>query len=521
VAALELIEGGGRNERDSALARLLLNQAIDAYRRLVGTNEAFWEARSRLWVAHSSRLIGPSVQEPPGFGSLIRGDPTVVAYGTIGACLRALAGDGRDLAEALVELACARVLERDIRELQTDLSQGRVTAVTVIAHEEAAVFDPELVYLVAASRGLHDRVLTEAIVHGHRSQEQLHGLPLLLECASAVVARLEATRTALKVGAPIPSRRRTRARIPDAEAAKRHGRGFLLSDPWLREGWEVQRREGLGVPEMTSLFPVCFALEALASTGAEVSDRVAWWLNAIADRSFAYYDHPDFDALDADTVGAVLRLSRWVPGWLEVGDLVLRLEKAMRGRSRVPVWLERAGDHHLRLTGEGCPAVEANLLLGLRVGAPDRFASLGIAPLRGLLADFAKGGAAIAIDYVPEYLLMAVARLLADLAVESADPGPARGALQKEIDRRRLTRSPQTAAWLILATVAHDGPGRTDRRWIDVLLGGQRHDGGWTAEPVFWVNGPDGTTSWYESRTVTTAFCFEALHAATGEWPPA
>jgi hypothetical protein len=170
--------------------------------------------------------------------------------------------------------------------------------------------------------------------------------------------------------------------------------------------------------------------------------------------------------------------------------------------------LERPTDNRIRLAGGRCAAVEANFLLGLREGAAGLFPKFGARALARLWSDFAAHGTTDVTDYLPEYLLVPISRLLAD----GDDPGDvARARLKWEIEQWAETRSPQTAAFLTLAASQHPEMQTVAWSWIEVLSGSQRHDGGWDAEPLFWVNGAGGAPEWFRSRTVTTGFCYEAL----------
>jgi hypothetical protein len=125
-----------------------------------------------------------------------------------------------------------------------------------------------------------------------------------------------------------------------------------------------------------------------------------------------------------------------------------------------------------------------------------------------LWSDFAARGTTDVADYVPEYLLVPMSRLLAD----AENPGDAaRARLVWEIEKRAKSSSPQTVAFLTMASCNHRGMASGAWSWMDVLVRSQRHDGGWDAEPLFWVNGSGGTPDWFRSRTVTTGFCYEAL----------
>jgi hypothetical protein len=214
-------------------------------------------------------------------------------------------------------------------------------------------------------------------------------------------------------------------------------------------------------------------------------------------------------------VGAVLRLWKYrsyiAPASSTVDALIRRASAALEERDRIPVWLERPIGSHIRLTGSMCAAVEANFLVGLIEGSVDHFPKIGTLPLARLLSDFAARGTSDAVDYVDDYLLVPISRLL--VHQNDADEA-ARARLSSEIEKRAEASSPQTIAFLIMAASNHPEMETQASSWIDILVRSQRYDGGWDAEPLFWVNGFGGAPEWFRSRTVTTSFCYEALSVA-------
>jgi hypothetical protein len=482
----------------------------------VGDDQPFWETRTATWRRYQALLASNEVDGD----ELVDADRTVVLHTIVGASVDAVAGSGTRVTSALAHAAAALAIERDLTGLRADLAAGSMTIATVSARAAAdAVDDPGLIYAIAASRRVHHRLLDLALRRAHLALEGLSGLPRLSGAVAALAARLGATRDALGAASPaatdpLPRARRTAGMGRRTAAAVEHARRFLLADPALAEAREVHRRAGLNRPEMTSTFPLAFPLEALARCGAAISERLESWLRELASRSFSYYDDPDLAALDADTVGAVLRLRRYRSHGRAASSttaaLLARVAAALEPSDRIPVWLERPTDSRIRLTGDRCAAVEANFLLGLREGGAERFPELGARPLARLWSDFAARGTADVADYVPEYLLVPLSRLLA----VGGDPGDAaRARLRWEIERLAATSSPQTAAFLTMAVANHPDLGTVAWSWIEVLARSQRHDGGWDAEPLYWLNGVGGTPQWFRSRTVTTGFCYEALSA--------
>ena len=78
-----------------------------------------------------------------------------------------------------------------------------------------------------------------------------------------------------------------------------------------------------------------------------------------------------------------------------------------------------------------------------------------------------------------------------------------------EAEREDL--SPQDAAFLILASL-RSRVLPFDVEWVTTLFKHQRHDGCWEGEPIFITpTARNLTTTWFKSRTVTTAFAYHAL----------
>jgi hypothetical protein len=71
--------------------------------------------------------------------------------------------------------------------------------------------------------------------------------------------------------------------------------------------------------------------------------------------------------------------------------------------------------------------------------------------------------------------------------------------------------TPQDAALLVLACLHAGEPRLLRSRWISVMLKQQRHDGGWAAEPFAATPNRGGSVTWYGTKTLTTALCYDAL----------
>lgn len=504
AAAFDSISGEFLAGEDDHIQLIVENRATSLYRAVVGERSAFWNTRGALWQRRDR--VSTAIREGADiFGEeLLLGSRMPVIHGSIGAALDAVTNRGDRFASAFIHQACALTLEQGLVNLAADLQAGRVNPATTAAVFPTSAHDPGLIFLIATGQGLHRQLLDRALEEAGFAAESLAGLPQLSRYASELMDRLRRLRKAISDDSteplrPLPSGPTssiTKMRIPSAiESARR----FLLTDPEMAEAREVHRWLILDDTEMTSIVPLFVPLEVLRRRGSDVGIKkwVEAWLLEMNRRDYAYYDHPKFDGLDSDTAAAVLLLSE------ETDEMLARVELALKGKDRVPVWLERTGLEGVRLTGEGCGAVAANLLVALKKIVPERFDSMASGQLERLLSDFVEKGTAIAVDYVASYLLVPMAKL--------APVGEARERLKLEIERLRATKSPQAAAFLTLAVSESSDLGKVDWRWIGLLLRSQRHDGGWEAEPLFWVNGADGGAQWYQSRTVTTAFCFDAL----------
>ena len=501
----------------TSLAQILDDAANSLFMSTVGEDELFWDTKNSTWQRYKAILASSDVD----FNQLVEADRAVAVHAIVGASIDVVAESGGRMASALPHVGAALAIERDLASLRADLEAGSTTIATIAARAAAgSIDDPELIFLVAASRHVHRHLIDLALQQACRALEGVSGLRRLSAHVTTLIDRLSTTGDALgsessMTAHPLALRSRKAGMGKRMAAAVEHARRFLLADPTFHEAREVHRHVGLGPHEMTSIFPMVFPLEALARCGERVSDLLDSWLEEMASRSFSYYDDPRLASLDADTVGAVLRLwkyrSHFVHPSSTIDALIQRASAAIEESDRIPVWLERPIESNIRLTGNMCAAVEANFLVGLIEAAPDLFPKIGARPLARLLSDFAARGTSDAIDYADDYLLVPISRLL----VYQNDAGDgAKARLSSEIKKRAEASSPQTIAFLIMAASNHPELETEAWSWIDILVRSQRYDGGWDAEPLFWVNGFGGAPEWFRSRTVTTSFCYEALSLA-------
>ncbi len=139
-----------------------------------------------------------------------------------------------------------------------------------------------------------------------------------------------------------------------------------------------------------------------------------------------------------------------------------------------------------------------------------------------VLRTVASTGVGAALYYPPLPATWILARLIAHLDRRIAEGhrlrnplNAARVALLGVLDReRRRSRITAQEAALLALTTRRLHSGDPEDAWLDVLLRDQRPDGGWTAEPLYWIPALGVPGGVYSSRLATSALCFQAIR----EW---
>jgi len=309
--------------------------------------------------------------------------------------------------------------------------------------------------------------------------------------------------------------------------------GYLLADPTFRESWEVQRRGTFGVPEMTAkAFPAGLIVEILCRHGHDMAAAVDEIFQTLQATGFRYFDFPDIPP-DADDLGLLLRLfpySRQQAAHRDILKTPLRWLDENVGRSgEIPVWFTRQTDfddsdrQSTALWGQTCVTVEANLLLGLLDYDGIGYQAVIEKSARSILERWINRGLSATLHYVPLYSLWVGFELIARLAAgplqtvlrNRLDPATQILTERLEIEAGRNFITPQDAAFLTLACLSDEAPvaarGLFSPRWIDILCKSQRYDGSWAGEPLYGTPTRGEFAAWYNSRPVTTAFCYHAL----------
>lgn len=327
-----------------------------------------------------------------------------------------------------------------------------------------------------------------------------------------------------------------RTESPRLREASARALDFLLDDENMREAWDVHRTGFLGMDVRVGRpFPVGFALENLGATGVDVTDAAVRILEVYRVNAGDYFDGPVRLPRDIDTLGLMLRVRSRLAGALPVDELLERpipglMARAARG-DELPVWLDESAPSGAQdtLLGMHCATSQASLLLGLaRRPATDADGLLRAGAER-LACTLTRSGAAATVFYSPRSLLWIVGELGRCLthAAAARQLGPAGLRLLCSVEplaaRERAipARSPQDAALMLLAHAERAGSEPQRRAWIDTLLRGQRPDGSWEAEPLYWAPTPQSPSYWYASRTATSSLCHRALATSSRDEPRA
>jgi hypothetical protein len=445
----------------------------------------------------------------------------------------ALAYAGRsDLAnpigEILGELARAFQIRTELGSMQRDLLRGRTTYPVAFVAKAARIPlepwpTPEVVLgAMALTRSL-PAILEAAAAHVRESKHLAEAAGL-----STFVAYLEDVSATFETEARLNSDRTSRPKPLIAKAeptlpkALAMAHGFLLADPTFEESWEVHREGMFGAPEVTSRFPAGIVLEILTEQGLDLANSVDDFLAFTALNRFRYYDHPWADP-DTDTIGAFLRLrpsSTDPEGHADALDSVLScLDLATRANGAVPVWLQDCGGWEVDrpqvvALGEHCCTVVAHLVLGLAAASgpvADRYGDIAEIGGSQVCERICAVGLGANVNYPPNFALTVFFRLLSRVGAGRAEE--ARSLLDAHLVRASTTQpaTPQDAALLTRACLAADRPDLIDPSWQTIILKRQAFDGGWNAEPFAAAPNRGSWLTWYSSRRLTSALCYDAL----------
>lgn len=538
------------SQRDASyglLVNALLREADARLRNVLGDNPEFWIRHRQVWRKHAEALLQQyRVENQPHQAPVIDAKTWAgkLAFGKLGALAAIAHSEAWELwsrLEPLIDevLLCLGTL-RAFGSLRTDLARRRYNPL-LAATAHAAGLDARIeagyeAWLAALClSGTAHRTVVECAAQLERSRHALAelGLADYARYAERLEARFRAIQDLLDGRMPeaakvAPDAAIAEASEPTLRAVVRMAEGYLLSDPTHRGAWEVQRRAIFGTPEFISkAFPTGLVLELLGRQGIDVSNAVDEALRVLETSGFRYYEHQHLPP-DSDDVALALRLleytkdRRWRESLRRPLDWV-QMNQLPTGE--IPVWLTRQLDGQtsgLRLWGNLCVTVEANLLRGLIAYDFDAYRSSIAAAAASVCARFGRLGLGANAHYGPLYALWVLAELHALL--RNRFDGEAWSARLEQLheDVRRclslqlgsVALTPQDAALSLLASSAL-GLARLDlssaQQWVTLICRTQRYDGSWAAEPLYGTPGRNEEATWYHSRPVTSAHCYHAL----------
>jgi hypothetical protein len=538
-----------------ALLQFLSERSVAELSRIVPPGSRSWEAQEAIALDGLEEML---VQRQIPLASLALDGPE--------ACLNARwSSPGKTLALAtltvgrrldaaplvnvlLDEVASAFEIKSDLLSIHADLLAGRPTyPIAFVARAAGLSLDPwpdaTLVLGALVATGSADSMI-DAAISRLREGRQLAvdlGLATFAEYLLDVAAGLEERRPRLAhhrgtsadagAGAASPPPLIVLAQ-PTVPKALEMAEGFLLADPTFRESWESHREGMFGSREVASHFPAGLILEVLSAQGLQVSTHIDAFLAFTWGNQFRYYDHP-MSHIDSDTLGVYLRL---IPRAASAGEgqapapVLACLERDVAAMGRVPVWIKncegspRDRPYMLDL-GEGCGTVAAHLLLGLLMHAPDRYGATIERGSLHLLEQIGDAGLRANVNYPPAFALAVFGRLIAGLEASTVGffrgrakraVDKAMGVLALELDRAiaRSVRTPQQAALLTTACLQMKRSEKVDPSWRTTILKGQSFDGGWIGEPFAAAPNRGNAVTWYSSRLLTSALCYDALKAS-------
>jgi hypothetical protein len=530
------------------LVNELVREADARLRSVLGDHPEFWIQHRRAWREYAEALLQQHRAENQAQQVLVI-DPKAfagkLAFGRLGMLAVVARSDDWHLwarVEPLIDdvFSCICAL-RAFGSLRADLARRRYNPlVAETAHAAGVDGRTEASYeaWLAALRlsGAGHRTAAKCTAQLERVRHALVelGLTEFARYAERLESRFSAIGRLIDGSAPIEVEVAGAAPIPGASepalrAVVRMAEGYLLSDSTHRDAWEVQRRAVFETTEFVSrAFPTGLVLELLGRQSIDVSSAVDGVLSVLDANGYRYYEHPHLPP-DSDDVALALRLLGHTKDqrWRESVRRPVRWIEANRlPTGEIPVWLTRQHAHQtrdsLRLWGNLCVSVEANLLRGLIAYDFDAFQGLITAASAALCARFGRLGLGANAHYVPLFALWTLAELHALLRdrFDGTEWKARLGQLHEDIRRclssqlRSVALTPQDAALALLASAALDS-GKLDiaaaRQWIAILCRTQRYDGSWAAEPLYGTPGRNEEATWYHSRSVTTAHCYHAL----------
>jgi len=446
---------------------------------------------------------------------------------------------------------------RDISTLRNDIIQRNYTYPIIRTMQEAGIdphqpIIPERILGALVLTGTIEKICQESLNHLDNCRDIANELSLptfithfaVIEELITEVRQLFSLKkkSGTTMGDPSPKKPSRPFFQPSADTLNttvEMAEGYLLSDLTFRESWEVQRGGILNLPQLVATaFPSGLIIEVLCRNGHDlVTQQVDGVFQTVQRNKFRYYDEMQQLPPDADDLGLLLRLYRYSKQKETHREILQMPLHWMKGSilptGEIPVWFktdETISDEkrpEILVWGNSCATTETNLLLGLIDYDWTGYRDIIEKSTLNLLERFRINGLGATLYYLPPYILWATFELISQLSTKSIGVE-----LQEALDRarelflewfrveiKRQTITPLDAAFFTLTcqSVASGDFLKSlfEERWLSILLKSQRHDGSWGDEPLFLIPDWRGTT-WYSSRSVTTAFCYHALKTYQG-----
>jgi hypothetical protein len=538
------------------LANTLSQQADRHFGALFPPRSPFWVYHQKFWGDYAEALLSnletPSKRfVPDGSEDPLQRKNLLAPYKLLPTTALLLADREIDLVQLFVfldHLHKTILILRDLTHLKPDLALGRITypiLKLMLGVEPSAdmSYSPEGAYVALMLTDIPSKLIQECLenLDSCRVIAKSMGLNRLLPFLNEQEIRaLKINDQFLQSPESIVERDDTPNKITLQglksldqvnllEKALDMAERYLLSDLTFKDSWEVHRYGMAGVPEVISRFPAGLVIEVLCSHGFEMSVQVDEFYKHFRKCNYSYYNHPDLPYADTDTLGVLLRLHRYSKNQdtnrTDLDKPLDWMQKSIEEAGRIPVWIyppkksRKIDDRSVRLLGEGCGTIEANLLLGLIDFEWESYKEIVQASARQLLYRFIQQGSGITVNYSPLYCLWRINQLnsrLEDLTSQETLKALivqffAIYAEQFAKHVKSFTISPQQAALLMLASINSPAQKLFDKKWVRIILKNQHSDGSWYGEPIFFVPNRGGATTWHTSRTLTTAFCYHAL----------
>jgi hypothetical protein len=538
------------------LANALSQEANRHFSRLFPVRSLFWEYYRKVWAEYAEASLSNWQELAESItvieaGDLLRSKDLFAPYKLIPLGIILLAGRQEDLPKLLMLLdhlhSALRILQ-DSSTLPYDLAKGKYTYPLLKMMIELEIplgkpYNPQGVLVAMALTGYFSKIAQEC--QGQVETCLVEAGALKLNTLSGYLKQLQARANEMEelLSLREPPIVKEEDQSPGATTQKPNptpitdnlskaldmAEGYLLSDLTFKESWEVHRRGLFGAAEVTARFPSGLILEILCSHGHDLAPQVDAFIQHLQDHRFSYYDHPQLPYADTDNLAALCRLFRYS----NKGDSYRRaleipldwMRSSVREDGRIPVWIGKStimpgvDDRFVRLLGEGCGAIEASLLTGLIEYDWENNQEIIQKSATRLLDRFSHLGTGISINYPTGYCLWRINQLLGTLSIQ-----PIQDELRSQIkqvtelypeillgEARQYRITPQTAAFLTLASLSSPASDLFNRRWITILLKSQRSDGSWYGEPLFFAPNRGEVTTWHSSHLLTSAYCYHAL----------